>query len=103
MLDVAYVLFDVEGLPLRAELKIAMKEYRPIDEQFDETGKSQTSPDVEKRYVVRAGETISSIAGSVLRDPALWRTIAVANAIGDPRRVAPGTVLTIPRLEGDRV
>jgi nucleoid-associated protein YgaU len=57
---------------------------------------------VEKRYVVRTGETLSSISAAVFRDPALWREIALANAIADPRAVAPGTVLTIPRLQEPR-
>jgi nucleoid-associated protein YgaU len=94
-LEVTYQMFHTDGTPLRALMNAAMKEYRP--EAKIELAK-QSSPDVEKRYVVRAGETLSSIAFSVLRDCAEWRAIAVANGITDPRRVAPGTVLTIPRL-----
>jgi len=61
-----------------------------------------TSPDVEKRYVVRTGETLSSISAAVYRDPSKWRELAVANAITDPTRVPAGTVLTVPRLEEAR-
>ena len=49
---------------------------------------------------MRAGETLSSISAAVFRDPAHWREIAVANGITDPRALAPGTVLTVPRLRG---
>ena len=101
VLEVTYLLFDVEGMPLRARMAVTIKEYRPIKVQYKESGAKQSSPDVEKRYVVRAGETLSSISAAVFRDPAQWRAIAVANAITDPRRVAPGTVLTVPRLTGD--
>jgi nucleoid-associated protein YgaU len=97
-LEVTYTLFDVNGTPLRAKLAVMIKEYRPIAIQYLETGAKQTSPDVEKRYVARAGETLSSISAAVFRDPSQWREIALANAIADPRRIAPGTVLTIPRL-----
>jgi nucleoid-associated protein YgaU len=100
-LEVAYVLFHTDGTPLRAKLALSMKEYRPVKVQLRETSK-QSSPDVEKRYVVRAGETLSSIAAAVFRDPAHWREIAVANDITDPRSVAPGTVLTVPPLEARR-
>ena len=31
-----------------------------------------------------------------------WRELALANAITDPRRLTPGTVLTVPRLEEAR-
>jgi nucleoid-associated protein YgaU len=97
-LDVSYVLFKSDGTPLRAKLGVKMKEYRPVDIQLKEP--PTTSPDVEKRYVVRTGETLSSISGVVFRNPALWRELARANNITDPREVPPGTVLTIPRLVG---
>ena len=96
-LEVTYVLFNLDGTPLRARLAVVLKEYRPVKDQVKDV--KQTSPDVEKRYVVRAGETLSSISAAVFRDPAHWREIAVANDITDPRSVAPGTVLTVPRLE----
>lgn len=95
-LDVTYTLFHSDGTPLRAKLGVKMREHRPVDIQLREP--RTTSPDVEKRYVVRTGETLSSIAGSVFRDPARWRELAVANGITDPRRLEPGTVLIVPRL-----
>jgi hypothetical protein len=99
-LEVTYVLFGTDGKPLRAKLAVVMKEYKPVEVQVKET--EQSSPDVEKRYVARAGETLSSISAAVFRDPALWREIAVANGIADPRVLDPGTVLTIPRLQSRR-
>lgn len=95
-LEVTYVLFHTDGKPLRAKLAVKLKEYRPVKVQLRE--REDTSPDVEKRYVVRAGETLSSISAAVFRDPSLWREIARANGIADPRAVPPGTVLTVPRL-----
>jgi nucleoid-associated protein YgaU len=99
-LEITYLLFHIDGKPLRAKLALVLKEYRPVDVRLK--ANTQTSTDVEKRYVVRAGETLSSISGSVFRDPALWRELALANDITDPRTVTPGTVLTIPRLEEQR-
>jgi hypothetical protein len=99
-LDITYVLFHTDGKPLRAKLSVKLKEYRPVTIQLKE--KKETSPDVEKRYVVRSGETLSSISAAVFRDPALWRELAVANGITDPRRVSAGTVLVVPRLVGSR-
>jgi nucleoid-associated protein YgaU len=100
-LEVSYVLFHTDGNPLRAKLALSMKQYRPVHVQLREQSK-HSSPDVEKRYVVRAGETLSSISAAVFRDPAHWREIALANDITDPRSVAPGTVLTVPPLEARR-
>ncbi|HEX8186078.1 MAG TPA: LysM peptidoglycan-binding domain-containing protein [Blastocatellia bacterium] len=95
-LSVTYTLFTPEGKPLRAKLNLTMKEYRPVEIQVKERPK--TSPDLEKTWVVTRGETLSSIAAAVYRDPSAWRAIARANDIIDPRRLAPGLVLTLPRL-----
>jgi nucleoid-associated protein YgaU len=93
--DVTYTLFTERGVPLRAQASATLKEYRPVKIQVAET--RQSSPTVEKAYTVR-GETLSEVAGQVYRDPTLWRVIAQANDIRDPRRLEPGRVLTIPAL-----
>jgi hypothetical protein len=95
-MDVSYVMFDPSGIPLRAQVSTSLKEYRPVDIQVRET--PTTSPNVEKSYVARRGESLASIAYAVYRDPAQWRQIATANKIHDPRTLEPGTVLTIPAL-----
>jgi hypothetical protein len=95
-LTVTYVLFSPDGVPLRARLSVSLKEYRPVEVQVRETPKS--SPDVEKSWVVRRGDTLSGISAAVYNDPGLWREIARANGIQDPRRLRPGDALTIPRL-----
>jgi hypothetical protein len=97
-LQVTYTLFHTDGTPLRARCALQLKEYRPVEIQVREPPRS--SSNVEKRYVARAGETLSGIAAAVYRDPARWRHLAVANGITDPRRVEPGTVLLVPRLTG---
>lgn len=99
-LDISYLLFGTDGTPLRAKLGVKIKEYRPVKVQLKDV--EQTSPDVEKRYVVRIGETLSSISSAVYRDPSHWREIALANRITDPTTLVPGTVLTVPALPEDR-
>lgn len=99
-LDVSYLLFSTDGTALRAKLGIKLKEYRPVAVQLRET--EQTSPDVEKRYVARVGETLSSISAAVYRDPTHWREIARANGIVDPGALAAGTLLVIPPLAEER-
>ena len=46
-LDITYLLFDPDGMPLRAKLAITLKEYRSFAAQIREFRRS--SPDV-KRY-----------------------------------------------------
>jgi nucleoid-associated protein YgaU len=100
-LETEYQLFGTDGKPLRAKMTLIIKEATGVERLKADAAKG-SSPDVEKRYVVRAGETLSSISAGLFRDPSHWREIAVANAIADPRDVAPGTVLTVPRLAARR-
>jgi hypothetical protein len=95
-LNVTYVLFTPEGVPLRAKLSVALKEYRPAAVQVKEN--PTFSPDFEKTYVVRRGDTLSSIAAAVYRNAGAWREIARTNQIQDPRRLEPGRALRLPRL-----
>lgn len=95
-LATTFVLFGEDGTPLRARMSLSFKEYRTIGAQLKEL--NLQSPDVEKSYVVRVGDTLASIAFQAFKDPALWREIAQANDLTDPRRLTPGMTLTIPRL-----
>lgn len=95
-LNITYVLFSPEGIPWRAKLSLSLKEYRPVEIQVAETPTS--SPDVEKFHTLVRGETLSTVAWKAFGDPTLWREIAAHNKIKDPRHIAPGTVLNIPRL-----
>lgn len=95
-LTVTYTLFTQAGVPIRAKLSLALKEWTTVAEQVERFRKN--SPDVEKSYVVRRGDTLSRIAEQSYGDGRHWRRIAAANRIHDPRRLEAGTVLTIPRL-----
>jgi len=95
-LAVTYVLFTPDGIPLRAKLTMSLREYRPAAAQAAQT--QLQSPNVEKSFVVRRGDTLASISQALYRSPANWRELAAANGIIDPRRLRPGQVLTAPRL-----
>lgn len=95
-LNTTYTLFRPDGVPLRAKLAISLKEYRTVEEQVKERPKN--SPDVEKSYTVVRGDSLTGIAFKLYRDASLWREIAKANQIRDPRRLQPGTALSIPKL-----
>jgi hypothetical protein len=95
--NVTYLLFTPDGLPLRAKVSISLKEYRPVEIQLKDPPRN--SPDVEKQYVVRRGDTLSNIAAGVYRDASMWREIARANHIRDPRTLDPGRVLLLPRVQ----
>jgi hypothetical protein len=95
-LNITFVLFTPEGIPLRAKLNLTMKEYRPVEIQVREV--PTRSPDVDKVHTLVRGETLADVAWKAFADARLWREIARNNGIHDPRRVEPGQVLHIPRL-----
>lgn len=91
-----YQLFLPTGIPIRARMQVTFNEFRNIDLEAKEI-KRQTA-DYTKRRVVGQGETLSSIAAEIYDDAAMWRPLAVANEIDDPRRLIPGQELVVPRL-----
>ena len=94
--NLTFVLFTPDGIPLRAKIGLTLKEYRPAALQVPQTPKN--SPNVDKSYVVCRGDTLSGIASAQYGDPTQWRAIAQANGIVDPRFLKPGTKLTVPTL-----
>jgi nucleoid-associated protein YgaU len=94
-LDQRFTLFLEDGTPVRATLSCSFLGITPAWQR--RKGELQSS-DVAKTRLVRRNDTLHSIAAEEYRDPALWRHIARANGIVNPRDLQPGTVLTIPRL-----
>lgn len=92
-----FTMFSVEGVPLRATVTLVLREFRPIEEQLHQLNLS--SPDRTHSHVLRAGETLPAIAARYYDRPGEWRRLADANGIEDPRRLQPGRVLEVPRIE----
>lgn len=92
-----FTLFSSEGVPLRAVLTVSFREYKTLDEQLSQLNLS--SPDRTHSHVVARGDTLASICGRHYGTPTEWRHVARENGIDDPRRLDPGVVLSIPRVE----
>jgi hypothetical protein len=88
----SFTLFLPSGTPVRATVDVSFKEHY-------EEAKKLESADFAKHYVVKRGETLSSIAGEKYGDPGLWRPIAEENGMDDPMALEPGQVLVIPPIE----
>jgi hypothetical protein len=95
-LTITYTLFDPKGVPLRAKCQVGIKEFSTVMRKMLDNPTS--SPDFDKSWTVRRGDTLSSIAGALFQEPANWRDIARANDIDDPRTLERGRELAIPRL-----
>jgi nucleoid-associated protein YgaU len=98
-LTLTYSLFTPKGVPLRAEAKLALTAYRSVEDQAKD---SRHSPDVEKSFTVRRGDRLDQIAQGAYHDAARWRDIARRNGIADPRRLDPGRLLLLPRIDPGR-
>ena len=51
-------------------------------------------------HIVKAGETLSSIAAAAYGDSKSWKLIAAANPTVNPNRLSAGTKLTVPAASG---
>jgi nucleoid-associated protein YgaU len=94
-----FLLFNPVGIPLRATVTVAFREYKTLEEQVAQL--NLQSSDHSKQRVVKRGETLHSIAAEEYRNPAEWRRIADANTdvVASPRRLTPGVTLVIPPLD----
>ncbi|BAZ08758.1 peptidoglycan-binding LysM [Calothrix sp. NIES-4071] len=88
-----FTLFKRNGIPVRATLSVTFKEYiKPLDDQ------RKTDPEL-TTHIVKRGDTISSIAEKYYKNPKLWRLIAEANNIDNPRYLEIGTSLNVPEAD----
>lgn len=89
-----FTMFMPDGMPVRATVDCTFVEY--FTESF---ALELHSADVPKTRVARRHDTLQSLAAEEYNDPALWRHIARANKIINPRlQLSPGDVLIIPSL-----
>lgn len=91
-----YQMFLPTGIPVRARMTVTFHEFRNLELEAKEI-KRQTA-DYTKRHTVGQGETLASIAAALYDDPAMWRPLAIANDIEDPRVLRVGAELVVPRL-----
>ncbi|GAF48249.1 CIS tube protein [Rhodococcus wratislaviensis] len=91
-----YKLFSPDGTPLRAVLTLKLDEYVPLHRQIAQL--NLQSADHTRSHLLAHGETLALVSWQYLHNTRDWRHIATANGIDDPRRLQPGTALTIPPL-----
>lgn len=92
-----FTMFLDSGVPVRAVLNLRMSEYKNPSQQWQETPRN--SADRTKRRMVVQGDSLWMIAAREYGDPGLWRPIAEANQIDNPRCLEPGRELIVPPLE----
>jgi Contractile injection system tube protein/LysM domain len=103
-LTCAYQLFQPNGDPIRAEVKLDLKQAEPASTASANSANVGQNPTTRAFgdagvHTVRDGDSLPSIAYRAYGDATRWRTIADANEIDDPLRLRRGTPLMLPRLE----
>jgi nucleoid-associated protein YgaU len=90
-------LFRPDGTPARATLSVSFREYHERGREAPHV--RLESADKSKRRRISASENIWTIADVEYGDPRLWRVIASASDVDDPRALEPGVWLRVPPLE----
>lgn len=91
--SITHTLFAKTGAPLRAEVSISLKE---IMDALPGTNPTSGGEGGERAHVIRAGDTLHSVAHAEYGRPSLWRGLAAFNGIDDPWRLATGAVVALP-------
>lgn len=94
-LDVNYIMFLPNGIPVRAKCKLTLTE---VPDESNPSQSVKSSPDTAHVHLVSRGDTLQAIAFNEYDDSAQWRRIAEANGIDDPLSLAPGQRLLIPPI-----
>lgn len=89
-----FTMFNPLGMPVRATLSVTFRGYNELDvllakNPFRSLGHTKT-------YIVKDGDRLDHISWKVYDESGLWKKIADANNIENPRELESGRVLIIP-------
>jgi hypothetical protein len=103
-LTVAYKLFKPTGEPIRAEVKMTLKQADKASTKSSNGANKGQNPTTRANagfgvHTVRDGDTLPSIAYQTYGDATRWRIIAEANDVDNPLHLRRGSALSLPKLE----
>jgi Contractile injection system tube protein/LysM domain len=102
-LTVAYQLFRPNGEPIRADVKMQLKQTGEASTASSGSANRSQNPTTRGdgsrgMHTVQDGDTLPSIAYHAYGDATRWRVIAESNGVDNPFHLRRGTALTIPEL-----
>ena len=87
-------LFDNEGTPIRAMVKVTVKK---SEEEKERTAKERkSSPDLTHRRIVKRGESLPWLCNIIYGDPKYYIQVARANSIANFRMIKEGAEIFFP-------
>jgi hypothetical protein len=104
-LTVAFKLFRPNGDPIRADVKMTLKQAQPASTASANSANQGGNPTTRAHaghgvHTVKDGDTLPSIAYQAYGDATVWRAIADVNGIENPLHLRRGRALSLPKLEG---
>ena len=91
-----FTMFRPDGKPVRATLSVTFNEFKTEKSTKE---KPLQSRDRTKHRILKEGDSLWLIAAEEYGDPAMWRDIAIANKIDNPRILETGRGIVIPPVE----
>jgi LysM repeat protein len=91
-----FTMFSSDGTPVRATLSVTFNEFKTETSTMEHPPES---PDRTKHYTLKQGDSLWLIAAEEYGDPAMWRVIARANKIDNPRILETGRGIVLPPVE----
>lgn len=95
-LDTEYTLFNADGIPLRAELKVTLTGY--CSQKEEKKHFSKRSPDVSRLVTLKEGQTLAALCYEIYGDPLLVGQVARFNNLNGYRNIPAGTKILMPML-----
>jgi hypothetical protein len=92
-----YIMFANDGTPVRATVTVKFVSHTAKKDQMKAA--SMQSADRTKERVLKDGDHLWAIADREYDNPAMWRVIAEANGIDNPRKLKSGQSIIVPSLE----
>jgi hypothetical protein len=104
-LTVAFKLFRPNGDPIRADVKMTLKQAVTASTASANGANRGTNPTTRANaghgvHMVKDGDSLPSIAYQAYGDATVWRAIAEANDIENPLHIRRGHALSLPKLDG---
>ena len=96
--SISYTMFSRDGTPLRAKLQLTIvgEETELLQRRMIRTF---SSPNRTKERTLTEGDPLWLMAQQEYDDPAMWRTIAEANGILNPRKISGAMRLKVPSIK----
>ncbi len=92
--DHHYKLFNPDGSPIRATVKVTIK--KSIEEKERTAEERKSSPTLTHRRIIRKGESLPWLCNIIYGDPKYYLQVARANQISDFRNIKEGTEIYFP-------